>query len=146
MADLTASPVLPVIDDLNRPFWEGCAEGELRLQQCTPCGHLRYPISDACPRCLSSEYTWRVMSGAGEILSWAVFHQVYQPAWAGLVPYNVVLVQLPEGPRMFGNVEPLDRDRLAVGAAVRVAFVSIDGGDPSDPDRRPIFVPRWTLA
>ena len=38
------SAVLPQVDDLNRPFWDGCAAGELRLQRCAGCGRpmLRY--------------------------------------------------------------------------------------------------------
>jgi uncharacterized OB-fold protein len=128
--------VLPKVDELNAPFWEGCAAGELRLQQCRACGRIRYPISDTCPHCLSSDFDWRVMSGDGEILSWVVFHQGYHPAWAGRTPYNVVLVQLKEGPRLFGNVEPVSRTDLAVGAAVQVTFVPESG----------VVIPRWRLA
>ncbi|HEX5452061.1 MAG TPA: OB-fold domain-containing protein [Candidatus Limnocylindrales bacterium] len=127
-------PVLPTIGDLNRPFWEGCLEGELRLQVCEPAGHVRYPISERCPRCLSTDYRWQPMSGRGEILSWVMFRHAYNPAWAAEVPYNVVLVQLPEGPRMFGNAEPLGADDLAVGEAVHVVFAEpVDG----------VAVPRW---
>jgi uncharacterized OB-fold protein len=140
-----AAPILPLIDDLNRPFWDGCAAGELRLQACRSCGRLRYPISDRCPNCLSRSSDWRVLSGDGEILSWAVFQHSYQAAWADRIPYNVVLVQLREGPRMFGNVEPLERQDLAVGAPVHVVFVPADptaaSGEPAA-----MRIPRWRLA
>ncbi|HEY2916254.1 MAG TPA: OB-fold domain-containing protein [Candidatus Limnocylindrales bacterium] len=131
------SPVLPAIHDGNRPFWDGCLAGELRLQVCDACGHIRYPISEICPRCLSSTSHWAPMSGAGEIVSWIRFRHAYNPAWADRLPYNVVLVQLPEGPRLFGNVEPLDADDLAVGDAVRVVFTPAADG---------IAVPRWRLV
>lgn len=131
-----APPVLPTISEANRPFWEGCLAGELRLQACDACGHVRYPISDICPRCLSPRTHWAVMSGRGEILSWVRFRHAYNPAWADQVPYNVVLVQLPEGPRLFGNVEPLDGEQLAVGAPVEVVFTApVDG----------VAVPRWRV-
>jgi uncharacterized OB-fold protein len=131
-----SEPIRPTVDELNKPFWDGAASGELRLQRCVQCRRVRYPVSDTCPSCLSPEATWETMSGDGAILSWVVFHQGYQPAWAARTPYNVVLVQLPEGPRMFGNVEPLGRTDLAVGAALRVTFVE-DGG---------VSIPRWRLA
>jgi uncharacterized protein len=131
------APIAPTVNDLNRPFWDGCAAGELRLQACVPCGHVRYPISEICPRCLSPEFRWQAMSGRGEIVSWVMFQHAYNPAWSTLVPYNVVLVQLPEGPRLFGNVEPLASRDLNVGAQVRVAFaVAPDGG----------AVPRWRIT
>ncbi|MEA2623190.1 MAG: uncharacterized protein QOH61_2100 [Chloroflexota bacterium] len=132
-----AEAVLPDVTDLNRPFWDGCAAHELRLQACRPCGHIRYPISEVCPRCLSADYDWRPMSGDGEILTWVVFQRGYQPTWAPLVPYNVVLVQLAEGPRMFGNVLPLGRTDLRIGMPLRVAFEDARGG---------VTVPRWTTV
>ena len=44
-----AEPVLPTVTDGNRPYWEGGLVGELRLQRCAACGHLRYPISADLP-------------------------------------------------------------------------------------------------
>ena len=35
---------LPVITGENQPFWDACKAGELRMQQCTECRHVRYPI------------------------------------------------------------------------------------------------------
>ena len=128
-------PVLPTITDLNRPFWDGAAAGELRMQACTRCGHIRYPISDTCPRCLDPGYEWRRLSGDGEVLSYMIFHRGYHAAWKQ-VPYNVVLVQLAEGPRMFSNVVPVERTDLRVGMPVRVTFAGVDGISI------PRFVPR----
>jgi uncharacterized OB-fold protein len=119
--------VLPTITDLNRPFWDGCARGELRLQACNRCGHIRYPIAPVCPRCLAEEYDWRTLSGRGEILSWVYYHQRYNKAWGERLPYNVILVQLEEGPRMFSNALPLGRDDLEVGMPVVVDFVDEQG-------------------
>lgn len=129
--------VAPAITDLNRPFWEGCAAGELRLQQCGACHLVRYPVSETCPRCLSPDAEWRPMSGRGVVLSAIAFHRAYNPAWADRVPYNVALIQLDEGPRMFSNVVPLDRLRIPAGTAVRVVFMPTSGG---------VSVPRFEPA
>lgn len=120
-------PILPTITDLNRPFWDGCAAGELRMQQCSRCALVRYPVSEVCPRCLSSNAEWRSLSGRGEVLSSIGFHRAYNPAWADRVPYNVVLVELAEGPRMFSNVLPLDRLDTPAGTPVHVVFEEVGG-------------------
>ena len=124
-ADPTARP-RPVIDDLNRPFWEAAAEGRLELQRCSGCSHLRYPVSLICSRCLAEEWAWETVSGRGTVYSYIVVHQVYHPAFATEVPYNVVLVQLDEGPRMFSNVVEKDGKHAKVGDAVQVVFERID--------------------
>lgn len=121
-------PILPDVTDLSRPFWDGCAAGELRMQQCGACDLIRYPVSETCPRCLSPEHEWRTLSGRGEVLSVIGFHRAYNSAWADRVPYNVALVQLSEGPRMFSNILPLDQVRVPAGTPVRVVFEPAGNG------------------
>jgi uncharacterized OB-fold protein len=94
----------------------------LRVQRCLSCGHLRYPLAPWCPVCLAPETEWQALSGRGTILSRLIFHQSYHPAWKGRLPYNVVLVQLEEGPRMFSNVLPLSKQDIEIGMPVEVAF------------------------
>lgn len=113
---------LPEITDLNRPFWDGCQRGELRMQRCEACQHLRYPIATVCPKCLSDEVTWVALSGRGTVFSYLVFHQVYNQAFADDVPYNVALVQLDEGPHMFSNIVGCANDAVAIGDPVEVVF------------------------
>ncbi len=135
MTEAASAPILPAITDLNRPFWDGCAAGVLRFQACRPNGHLRYPISEVCPTCLSKEYEWRDVSGDGEVLSAVIFHRAYHPSYQADVPYNVALVQLAEGPRMFSNVMPLDRRDIAAGTRVHVMFDEVAPG---------VAIPRFT--
>jgi uncharacterized OB-fold protein len=132
-----SDPILPTITELNRPFWDGCAANELRLQTCRQCGTIRYPVAETCPACLSEEADWRVMSGRGEVLSAIVFHRAYHAAWEDRVPYNVVLVQLAEGPRMFSNVLPLDRAEIPAGTPVQAVFDATPEG---------ISIPRFVPA
>lgn len=115
-------PPMPELTDLNRPFWESLADDVLVLQRCDACGHFRYPISELCPECLSPDATWTPMSGRGTVFSTIVFHEVYHPAFADKVPYNVSLVRLDEGPILVSNVvgpEPAD---VAVGDQVEIVF------------------------
>jgi hypothetical protein len=117
--------VLPQLDDVNRPFWDGCRDGILRLQRCTDCAQLRYPISIVCPHCLSTGATWEVMSGRGEVYTFAIFRHAYNNAWRARVPYNVALVQLTEGPTLISNVVDIELEDLRIGLPVTVVFESV---------------------
>ncbi|TMR03676.1 hypothetical protein ETD83_10115 [Actinomadura soli] len=90
--------LLPDITPRNKPFWDGCAAGELRLQKCADCGRYRFPDAPVCPECLSSSASWETASGAGTIWSWCTMHQKYFAAFADEVPYRLVYVRLAEGP------------------------------------------------
>ncbi|MGH3662784.1 MAG: Zn-ribbon domain-containing OB-fold protein [Micromonosporaceae bacterium] len=125
---------LPDVTDETRPFWEGLRQGKLRLQRCDSCGHIRYPISFVCPQCLHTGHEWRDMSGRGSVFSYVVFHQIYHKAYAEDVPYNVALIQLDEGPRMFSNVVGAANDQVSVCARVKVVF---------DPVTDEITLPRF---
>jgi uncharacterized OB-fold protein len=131
-----APPIRPTVNDVNRPFWEGCRSGELLVQRCGHCAHLRYPASIICPECLSRDSEWTAVSGRGKVFSFVVFHRAYHPAWEGKVPYNVSLIELDEGPIMLSNVVDVDNAKLAVGQPVRVAFEKLD-----DELAIPVFTP-----
>lgn len=127
MNDTAASkPLRPTITAVNRPFWEGCGQGELRIQRCGACARLRYPAGSICPNCLSADTTWECVSGAGTVFSFVVFHRAYHPSREGKVPYAVALIELAEGPIMLSNVVDADLSTLAVGQPVKVAFDRID--------------------
>lgn len=116
---------LPTITDENREFWEGARRGKIRMQRCTGCGHIRYPISQVCPECLSYDCEWTDLSGRGEIFSYVVFHQLYNPAFKDDIPYNVAMVQLEEGPRMYSNIVGVDNDAVKVGDKVEAVFDAV---------------------
>ncbi|WP_370413325.1 Zn-ribbon domain-containing OB-fold protein [Streptomyces fradiae] len=135
----------PVIDEDGAPFWEFAARRELRVQGCADCGELRFPPRPCCPHCRSFDSEWRLMSGRGRIWSYVLPHPPLLPDYAAQAPYNAVLVELADAPRirLAGNVvaapdaplDSVDPARLRIGAAVRVAFTEIDG----------VTVPRWLL-
>jgi uncharacterized OB-fold protein len=116
----------PTITEENRPFWDAARVGELRLQRCTDCGHVRNPIQALCPKCLGGGFDWALLSGRGEVFAKVVYHRAFHPAYRDDLPYNVVLVQLAEGPRMFSNVVDASNDDVRVGDPVEVVFDRID--------------------
>ncbi|MEU2998094.1 MULTISPECIES: OB-fold domain-containing protein [unclassified Streptomyces] len=147
---MSDSPLLPVVDEDGAPFWEYAARGELRVQACAfpACGELRFPPRPCCPHCGSFAGEWRLMSGRGRLWSYVVPHPPLLPAYAEQAPYNAVLVELAEAPRirLAGNVvaspgaplNSVDPARLRIGAPVRAAFC------PAGPDGRVTLV-RWLL-
>ena len=126
MAEWPKFTPLPTED--SAPYWRYCAAGELRTQKCGDCGHVRFPPSVVCPRCLSEQSQWTRLSGRGKVWSWVVFHQAYYPGYADDVPYNTAIVELEEGPRMHTNIVGCENDDIYIGMPVEVLFDPIDDG------------------
>lgn len=101
----------PDITPLNRPYWDGLAEGQLKYQHCNACGENWLPARAACPGCLTPDGEWRVSKGRGKIVSWVVYHHAYADFLKAWVPYDVTIVELDEGPRLLTNVVNSDAGR-----------------------------------
>src|SRR5262245_19506 len=86
----------------DEPMWASIRNKRMELQQCSSCKRFRYPPAPNCPNCLSMDYEWTPVSGRGKILSWVVFHRQYFDNYKP--PYNVVAVQLEEGPIVMSNL------------------------------------------
>jgi uncharacterized OB-fold protein len=118
MSDATYAKPLPRITADNAPFFDGLKSGQLRLQRCTDCERFHFPPGPVCPYCFSDEVEWTPTSGRGTISSWVVVHKAWFPAFEAEIPYNVVQVELDEGPRLTANVIDVAPDELAVGMKV----------------------------
>jgi uncharacterized OB-fold protein len=114
--------LLPLIDDLNRPYWTGGEHGELRFWRCQACGYWIHPPSPRCPACLSKDLAVEATSGRAEVHTFTVNHQAWMP---GLEPpFVVAIVELPEqeGLRLTTNILGVDPDDVYVGMPVEVRF------------------------
>ncbi|MDB5451523.1 MAG: hypothetical protein JWO33_101 [Caulobacteraceae bacterium] len=105
-------------DAVSGPFFEGLADGRLMIQRCRVCGTGQLG-RDHCLKCRSEDLAWEAASGLGQVYSFVIMHTVFHPAFAGEVPYNVVMVELDEGPRVLANLEGLANAEIAVGRRVR---------------------------
>lgn len=115
----------PRVSPDNLPFWEGCRRGELMLPTCEECGKPHLPPGPVCPFCFSDRIAWRRASGRGRISTWVVVHKAWFEAFRDDIPYNVVQVELDEGPRLTANV--VDKDcKLEIGQAVEIVFDRVD--------------------
>jgi uncharacterized OB-fold protein len=113
---------LPAISSLNKPFWDFLKKHELRLQKCDGCGHVWYPPSALCPQCWSRKFTWKRLSGRGQVNSWVIFHQSYFKGFDGELPYNVAEVELDEGPRLLTNLIEIANGAICMGMPVEIVF------------------------
>jgi hypothetical protein len=122
----TIEKPLPRPSEDSAPYWEAALRGELRMQQCRGCGHVRFPPSLLCPRCLSESAEWVRLSGRGIVFSWIVVHQSQHPAFNADTPYNVAIVELAEGPRLHTNLVQCRDDEIHIGMLVEVVFDRIN--------------------
>jgi uncharacterized OB-fold protein len=116
---------LPVISDINRPYWDAAKKHELRLQRCNKCRKFWYPNSPVCPYCWSREYEWAKLSGRGKVTSWVIFHQLYFEGFRSEAPYNVVQVELEEGPRILSNLVDIKNEEIHIEMPVEVVFEDV---------------------
>lgn len=112
-------------DGLNAEFYAHCARGELRLQRCRGCQTWRHPPRVRCGQCGSDAWSWERTQGHGTVYSWTVVHQALVPMFLEDLPYAVVVIELPEGPRLISAVRGIPPSALRIGLAVEVQFAPV---------------------
>jgi len=121
----TYAKPLPRVTPDAQPFWDACRAGRWVLPYCRDCGRAHLPPGPVCPFCFADAIEWRAASGRGTISTWTVVHQPWFPAFRDDLPYNVVQVELEEGPRLTANVVGVHHTALRVGMSVRVVFDAV---------------------
>ncbi len=95
--------MLPEPTPETRHFWDGCREGELRLQRCADCKSASYfPPRPFCPRCGSRNVEVHAASGRAILYSYVINHRPRPDM--GTAPYAIAVVQLAEVPRLMRNI------------------------------------------
>jgi len=143
--------LLPAGDEDGAFFWAGTAQGELRIQKCNACGHLRHPPRPMCPVCHSVDRGFAVMSGRGTLWSYVVPHPPLLAPYSELAPYNVIVVELEENHniRFVGNLvsgadgalNEIDPETIRIGEPVQVVFKKFSRANGSEQT-----MPFWVRA
>ncbi|MBN9110228.1 MAG: OB-fold domain-containing protein [Pseudonocardia sp.] len=96
----------PVVHPETEPFWRGLAEGRLRLQRCTPCGTVRFPLGPVCWRCGSFDHEWTDVATAGTVSAAVTVRRATgDPLWAGEVPLVSAQIDMDSaGVRLPGRI------------------------------------------
>jgi uncharacterized OB-fold protein len=129
--------MLPEPTPETRQFWDGCREGELRLQRCTDCDEGSYfPPRPFCPKCGSRKVETYAASGRAILWSYVINHRPRPDM--GPDPYAIAVVQLEEGPRMMTNIVncPQTPEALQLDMPLTVTF-----SKQSDDISLPLFQP-----
>jgi uncharacterized OB-fold protein len=133
---LTTARPIPEPDEYTAPYFEGAARGLLLIQRCRDCAAFLAPGATVCSECLSESLDWVQASGRATLHTFGLMHQPYHPGFLGALPYNLVEVELAEGPRLNAAVRGISSDELKVGMPLAVSFENIGGV------RVPVFVAR----
>jgi uncharacterized OB-fold protein len=115
----------PVADLHSQTFWEGLRLGKVVVQHCADCGMTFFPHLPNCPECAGRKLSAQTSPGTGTIYSWVRVHRALSDDPVVSLPYAIVTVDLDEGGRIFGRMEP--HESASIGATVQAGFV--DHGD-----------------
>ena len=99
------------------------AAGEFRVQRCAACGGYQFYPRVLCRSCGGADLTFEPVSGAGTVYSHTTVRA--KPEQGG--DYNISIIELAEGPRLFSRVEGVPAGAVAIGMPVRARIVP--GGD-----------------
>jgi uncharacterized OB-fold protein len=134
--------LLPAGDEDGGFFWDGTAIGELRVQKCNACGHLRHPPRVMCPVCRSTDRGFTVLSGRGTIWSYVVPHPPLLAPYSDLAPYNVIVVEVDENPKIRfvsnlvtgpdGPINEIDPATIRIGEPVRAVYRTFTRADGTE--------------
>jgi uncharacterized OB-fold protein len=137
----TAGPIAPSPDGVDRVYWEGLLDGQLRLPRCRGCGRHVWTPQWMCPRCHGTDFDWPTLRAADQVYSWTRTWHAFVPELADTVPYVVVLVRLDDAPevRLLGMLTG-DASDPRIGATVTGVT------QPPSPLTSDLPVLRWELS
>lgn len=126
----------PVPTSLSKPYWDGCTQGQLRVQRCEHCRKLRFYPAESCPFCGLIGGTWIETSGLGTIYSWIVVRKSPDSYWRTRVPYVSVIVELDDQKHLYipGLLTDIDPNAVRAGMPVKVWYEPTHDGKA---------LPRW---
>ncbi len=120
--------IIPVADDLSKPFWDAVNEKRLILQNCTACNRLQYPPRQSCLACGSGEkLEWTDVEGKGHISTSIVIEDGRLNRRMPDQPYNLALITLDEDTSInfYSNLPGIPPYEAPGEAAVQVIFEEV---------------------
>lgn len=117
---------LPRLDSINRAFWTGGEQGELRIMHCNDCDGFIHPPRPVCRHCLSDNVAPKVVSGTGVVDTFTINHQKWHPMMD--VPFIIARVALDDAPGVYltTNIVGCAVEAVDIGDKVRVTFEQQD--------------------
>ena len=119
----------PIPTPTSQPFWDGLAQGQVRIQQCDDCAAWIFYPRHLCPKCLSSDVSWKDISGEGQVYTFTIARRPTAPMFADEVPQKLAIIELDEGPRLTTTLVNVEPEGIKVGMRVKPVFDTVDGAD-----------------
>jgi uncharacterized OB-fold protein len=85
-------------------FWRGLTEGRIEIPWCNGCNSPFFYPRVLCPRCWSSDLSWRLAAGTGVVFAATEARVPFQGLRPEHLPLTVGLVDLDEGVRLPGHL------------------------------------------
>lgn len=128
-----ATRPLPRLDAVNRFFWTGGEDGQLRFMHCGDCEQFTHPPRPFCRHCLSENVAPAPVPGTGVVDTFTVNYQKWHPAME--VPCVIARVAIDGAPGVYltTNIIGCPVDSVDIGDRVRVSF------EPQDDVYIPLF-------
>jgi uncharacterized OB-fold protein len=111
----------PDSDRHSAAFWDGLRRRQVVVGRCLDCQRNFFPHLPSCPRCGGRRLADQVTAGSGTVYSWVRAHRSLSDPPAVAPPYVVATVELDDGCRLFGRIEP--HQSVAIGLPVYADFV-----------------------
>jgi uncharacterized OB-fold protein len=108
-------------------FYAACADGRLLVQRCPACEHRQFYPRPVCTRCASTP-EWLECDGTGSVHTFTIIRQYRAEPFGSELPYALAMIDLPEGPRMFGRVTGIEAGEVHIGMAVEAYAVVFEEG------------------
>ena len=125
-----SAALMPLVNDLSRPFWAAARAGRLALPHCAATRRPFWPPSPTSPFRTGGAVEWHDVEAAGVLLGVVVYRRAFQTELSERLPYGIALVEVAPDARLFAHVAHPDT-APACGERVRVIFDSLlPGGAP----------------
>ena len=122
--------LIPVPDELSKPFWDAVNEKRLIVQNCRACNTLQHPPREDCRDCGSENLEWKETSGRGHISTFVVMMDIHLARRVPDQPFNLAVITLDDDPRVnfFSNLPGIPVRQVPIGAPVEVMFEEVAPG------------------
>jgi uncharacterized OB-fold protein len=128
---MTTETLAPIVNDLNRPFWEAAETGTLLMPHCVDSDRPFWPPSPLSPF-TSGPVSWRPVEPRGTVAAAVTYARIFQQLLADRTPFAIALVDLVDGVRL--QVHAPDPALALPGTEVTIGFAALG------PDTRPVPV------
>ena len=113
-------------DVKSAEFFDAASRNQLVIKRCDRCARTLPPEATVCTVCGHTTLAWTPALGTGTLVTWTVVHKAPNAVYADLVRYTVGVVELVEGPWIYGRIETTTP---TAGMELAASFVHPDEGE-----------------